>query len=104
MDATRPRPDVELAQCIRVELRYTGENPTDWMESYEVYSFYDAGAVWSSNAERASLASAGVGLRGSYVYGLYSDIQLAKPLTQPVDTTGNEDVRLLFSVGMTLSD
>lgn len=87
-----------------VELRYTGENPTDWMDSYEFYSFYDAGAVWSSNAERASLASAGVGVRNTYAYGIYSDIQLAKPLTRPVDTTGNEDMRFLFSLGMTLSD
>jgi hypothetical protein len=53
---------------------------------------------------RVLISELGCACGDPYVYGLYSGIQLAKPLTRPVDTTGNEDVRLLFSVGMTLSD
>lgn len=87
-----------------MELRYTGQEPTDWIDSYDLYGFYDAGASWNSGAERDFLSSAGIGIRGQFAHDIYADFQIAKPLSRIVSTEDNKDVRYLFSIGASLSD
>ena len=82
-----------------VELRYTGENPTDWLDSYDLYAFYDGGVVWDAGVERQVITSAGGGLRATFALGFYGDVQVAKPLNHEVSTESDKDLRVLFSLG-----
>lgn len=67
-------------------------NGLPWLDIYQLYGFYDAGAVWeTSNTSydgRASLASAGGGLRLTFPNKLYAGIEVAKPLTRNVEAIG----------------
>ena len=82
-----------------VELRYTGKKPAYWIESYDVYAFYDGGFVWNEGVGRQTLTSAGLGLRSTFAKGIYADFQVAKPLNHEVSTEGDKDLRILFAVG-----
>lgn len=82
-----------------VELRFTGKKPADWIESYDVYAFYDGGFVWNEGVGRQALTSAGLGLRSTFAKGIYADIQVAKPLNHEVSTEGDKDLRILFAIG-----
>jgi hemolysin activation/secretion protein len=82
-----------------LELRYTGKQPVSWIESYDVYAFYDGGLVWNDGADRQVLSSAGGGLRSTFAKGVYADLQVAKPLNHEVSTEGDKDLRVLFAVG-----
>lgn len=82
-----------------VEFRYTGKKPADWIESYDLYAFYDAGFVWNEGVGRQALTSAGLGLRSTFAKGFYADIQVAKPLNHEVSTEADKDLRILFAVG-----
>ncbi len=82
-----------------LELRYTGKNPADWIDSFDVYAFYDGGFVWNEGAGRQALTSAGMGVRGSFAKGFYADMQVAKPLNHEVSTEADKDLRVLFSLG-----
>ncbi|PIW28792.1 MAG: hypothetical protein COW30_06625 [Rhodospirillales bacterium CG15_BIG_FIL_POST_REV_8_21_14_020_66_15] len=82
-----------------VELRYTGRKPAAWVETYDLYAFYDGGAVWNDGADRQILTSAGAGVRATFAGGIYGDLQIAKPLNHAVSTEGDKDLRILFSVG-----
>jgi hemolysin activation/secretion protein len=69
----------------------------------EFYAFYDIGQVWNidaplGTAQRASLASAGGGVRFSLTEHFFFDLELAKPLTRPIASRGNKDIRPLFNV------
>ncbi len=70
--------------------------------SYQLYAFYDLGAVWNENASddlgRQSLASAGGGLRLGLPGGVEASLELAKPLTRDVDTRDDRSLRVFFSI------
>jgi hemolysin activation/secretion protein len=82
-----------------VELRYTGKKPADWIESFDLYGFYDGGIAWNDGARRQVLTSAGAGLRGTFAKGFYADLQVAKPLNHEVSTEADKDLRILFAIG-----
>lgn len=82
-----------------VELRYSGADPVPWIKTYDLYAFYDLGAVWTEGSERDSLASGGVGARGTFTHDIYVDAQLAQPLTRNVATEGNDEIRFMLSLG-----
>lgn len=85
-----------------IELRYGGKNPLPWIENYEFYGFYDGGAVWNDGAEREALTSAGIGARVTWKKQLYTEVQVAKPLNRVVATEGDDDLRVLFAVNLSL--
>jgi hemolysin activation/secretion protein len=63
------------------------------------YGFYDVGAVYRRAvlgipSQRASLASAGVGLRARYRASLYGYVEVAKPLTLTPLLEGDKDARV----------
>lgn len=86
-----------------VELRYSGPVPHDFVKSYQLYGYYDAGKVWNERpavTENSddSLASAGVGVRFNVDYDVSGYVEFDKPLTRPVNAEGDEDSRLFFSL------
>jgi hemolysin activation/secretion protein len=87
------------------ELRYGDSTRWPWLSEYQVYGFYDIGAVWNETpgggTTRDSLASAGAGLRLFLTSRLRASFEAAKPLTRMVQTTDDEDWRFFFSAGVT---
>jgi hemolysin activation/secretion protein len=67
------------------------------------YGFYDLGAVYRRTTlpgqpHRASLASAGIGLRARYRASLYGYVEVAKPLTLTPALEGDKDARVYVGV------
>lgn len=78
-----------------------------FMDSYQLYGFYDIGRVWNTDAttnsqKRDSLAAVGGGIRFDLKYDLNADLAVAFPLTRPVQTqSGNDherDTKFYFSL------
>ena len=68
-----------------VELQFNQAPGLSFLQSYQVYAFYDFGVVWNSDTNtpsQASLASAGVGVRTNLTDWLSVDLEVAKPLTR----------------------
>ncbi len=69
--------------------------------AYQVYAFYDLGSVWNEDpgaSGRASLASAGIGLRTNLTRNVAAEFELAKPLTRSVGSRNDDGVRAFFQV------
>jgi hemolysin activation/secretion protein len=86
-----------------VELRYGSSLDTPFLNSYELYGFYDLGKAWNidpvvGETEAESLASAGLGTRFNLPYDLSGYAEISKPLTKPVDAEQDEDSRFFFSL------
>ncbi|MBN2358522.1 MAG: ShlB/FhaC/HecB family hemolysin secretion/activation protein [Deltaproteobacteria bacterium] len=85
------------------ELRY-GKllNDDPWLDSFQLYGFYDWGAVWNENADddfaMQTLASAGVGLRLGLLERFSLDLQVARPLTRVPFETDSKTARIFFSL------
>lgn len=67
-----------------VELQYDPPLPVPLLESYQFYGFWDLGAVWGRGFTRASMASAGGGLRFSLPRDIGGAIEVAQPMTRAV--------------------
>ncbi len=85
-----------------VELRH-GRNPgITYLDFYQVYGFYDFGAVWNDNAApgfaSSTLSSAGAGLRLTLPTSVYVTFEAARPLNRAPFTQGDKDWRGFFSV------
>ncbi|WP_165741841.1 ShlB/FhaC/HecB family hemolysin secretion/activation protein [Candidatus Thiosymbion oneisti] len=70
-----------------LELQYTRSSPWSFLERYQLFGFYDFGAVRQKSnhllpSSESSLASSGVGLRTWLTRGLSLELQVAKPLTR----------------------
>ena len=87
------------------ELRFGDATKWPWLREYQVYGFYDVGAVWNDTPDggsaRDSLTSAGGGLRLMLTNHLRATFEAAKPLTRTVQTTDDKDWRFFFSAGVT---
>jgi len=86
-----------------VEGRYDLPFFSDVFGRPQLYGFWDAGEVWNRAAppgtlSQASLASAGGGVRFTFLRHFDVDFELAKPLTRAIASRGNKDVRPLFNV------
>lgn len=83
--------------AMKLELRYTGSLPTQFVSSYTGYGFYDIGKVYQRSpgglASSESAASAGLGLRMSLGQNVSGFIEVARPLTHDVSAEGNRDTR-----------
>jgi len=87
-----------------LELRYGDPEAGGVIGGYQVYGFYDLGAVWNRNTEagmhRDSLASLGGGVRLDITRGIQAAFEVAQPLTRAVESTGDTGMRVFFSLGM----
>jgi len=87
----------------KVELQWSNPFQASLFDSYQVFGFYDAGRVWNKDATTAdakidSLASTGVGMRGTFLYGTNLEAFWALPLTQDVGSRGGETPRVSVKV------
>jgi hemolysin activation/secretion protein len=87
----------------KVELRYTLPWRDEVLLSSQLFTFYDIGTVWNQDPvagepPRASLASAGVGLRFDLARGISGSAEVDLPLTRSVAVRGDKDPRLFFSL------
>lgn len=86
---------------LTAELQYTETPPFTFWDKIQGYGYYDLGVVWNRDGdaeERASLASAGLGIRNQFLNNLFADLEIAFPLTREVGTRGDRDPRFFFQV------
>jgi hemolysin activation/secretion protein len=85
-----------------LELRYGRFVESRFLRSYQLYAFYDVGAVWnqdvSDGTQRQSLASAGAGIRLALPQDFAASLEIAKALTRRVAAEGDKPVRVFVSV------
>jgi hemolysin activation/secretion protein len=82
------------------ELRYGGETTWQWLSEYQVYGFYDVGAVWNRIGDDLTmdhLSSAGAGLRLRVKDYFRAGFEAGKPLDLRSATTNDRDWRFFFS-------
>ena len=83
-----------------VELQYNNAPGLSFLNSYQVYAFYDFGVVWNTDpnvAGEESLASAGVGVRTNLTNWLSADFEVAQPLTRQLENRAdNKDSERYF--------
>lgn len=81
-----------------LEVQYGRKTTYHWLKSWQIYAFYDGGAVWNRGGGRQSLTSAGAGLRLSLPQNITAGFELAKPLTYRAPDNSNRIPRVRFSV------
>jgi len=85
-----------------LELRFGRSPQQPWLRSYQIYGFYDLGAVWNMGVSDAtrhqSLASAGGGFRLFLPHDVVATLEIARPLTRIVAAEGGKPVRVLASL------
>lgn len=88
--------------AARIELRYGRYVGMQYFDAYQLYSYYDLGAVWqeesaiTTSSDRESLASAGVGMRFNLTDTVSGDTQVGFPLTRDVATNDNQSPNVFF--------
>jgi hemolysin activation/secretion protein len=87
----------------KVELRYGYEVAKPWLDSFQLYGYYDIGTVWLNEIapgtrDEFSLASVGTGVRTNFTSNLYGYVEVGFPLTRAVASENNHDPRVFFSV------
>jgi hemolysin activation/secretion protein len=85
------------------ELRYGEPVATDWLYSYQAYTFVDYGKINNKTpvfgeTSSDSLTSAGFGLRANLARQFSGYIELDKPLNKKVTSENDHGSRLFFSV------
>lgn len=75
----------------------------NFVESYQVYGFYDIGRVWNEDAttssqKRDSLASIGAGFRFDLPYDVDAGVAIAVPLTREVSTQDGRGPKYYFNL------
>ena len=100
-DSSEVSGDSGIAGKVEVAFNNAVEKP--FLNNYQVYSFYDVGAVWNRDEpatadERQSGASVGVGTRLNFNESVRGDAFVAKPLTRSVSSRGDngDDLRFKF--------
>lgn len=90
----------------RTELQFSGQDDIPYVPAYQLYGFYDVGAVWTRSpaagqGKRESLASTGVGARFNTDADVSGGVELSLPLTQRVAANGGEghSPRVFFNLG-----
>jgi hemolysin activation/secretion protein len=87
----------------KLELQWNTPEPVSFIDGYQVYGFYDIGAVWNQDASdpslaKRSLASTGAGLRVNLTPLYEADLSVAVPLTRDVEFDGDKAPRFYLSV------
>ena len=81
-----------------VELRSGHGIGATYLESFELFAFYDMGAIWridkdrNIGGKRDTAASAGFGVRVNFLPTLFASIEIAKPLTK-APTASRDDFK-----------
>ncbi len=85
--------------AARAELRFSQALERQYFSSYQIYTFYDIGRVWTKDTTdgQDSLASAGLGARANFTPWLSGTAELGVPLTRDVAAEGDDDPRVFFN-------
>ena len=84
-----------------VEMRYGLRPKTDILDFFQLYGFYDHGAIWNDNAPgigAVTLNSAGGGIRLTFPHSFYATAEAARPINRVPYTQDDRDWRGFFSV------
>jgi hemolysin activation/secretion protein len=90
----------------KMELQYGGEGGMLPVDKWQLYGFYDAGAIWNKDpaegeSARHILASMGGGVRLTFSPSVSGYIEVAKPVIDRVHSVGEEngkDLRFFFGI------
>lgn len=87
----------------KLELRYGKAVGYRYLDSFQLYSYYDIGSVFTragaaSTPKEQSLASVGAGVRANLNDNFYGYLEAGWPLTHVISSENNRDPRLFFSV------
>jgi len=89
-----------------IELRYGRKPDLSFLDFYQLYGFYDFGAVWNENVPPAfrelTLQSAGGGMRLTLPASLHLNFEAARPINRVPFTQNDKDWRGFFSVSKEL--
>lgn len=93
----------DKALAGKVELRYGQPVNEKWLDSYQLYGYYDVGSVYLNDSaagtnNKFSLASLGTGIRVNFTANLYGYLELGVPLTRNIASENNKDPRVFFSL------
>jgi len=86
-----------------LELRYDGQ-PVAFIQGWQPYVFYDIGKAWEKDggpgvgSTSKSLASAGGGVRLNFFDHFSGYVQVTKPLTLDINSTGNKEAQFDFLI------
>ena len=83
----------------KIEVQWTSPQGGGFLSQHQYFAQYDYGATWfRSSAEDSTLSSLAAGVRFSMKGGYFASLEVAKPLTRPVDAMGldGNDPRLFF--------
>lgn len=87
----------------KIELQWTEPYEISFLESYQLFGFYDVGKVWNQDATTSSqkidsIASTGFGVRMDLPMDINAGALLAFPLTRAPQTEDEDKARLLFTL------
>lgn len=87
----------------KVELQWDNPVRWDWVQTYEVYGFFDAGRIWNKDAtssatKRDTITSSGFGVRANFQENTEAGLAVAFPLNRDVDTQNDQDPRLYLNL------
>ncbi len=87
----------------KVEAQWTEPYDLSMLDTYQLYSFYDAGRVWNDDATTNSLkketvTSAGVGIRADFNEMTTAGLMMAFPLNNTPNTQNDRDPRFYVNV------
>lgn len=87
----------------KIELQWN--DPIQWsaVDTYQVFTFFDAGRVWNKDAttsseKRNTATSTGLGIRTEFMDDINADFAVAFPLNRDVETQRDDDARFYFSL------
>jgi hemolysin activation/secretion protein len=88
-----------------VELQYGNATDYSFLESYQVYTFWDFGKVYNQETpgvdDNVSLSSAGGGIRVNFIPELSGNFEVARQLTRVSDSSTDDDKDTRFLFGLT---
>jgi hemolysin activation/secretion protein len=92
----------EQGLATRAELQATFHPDEPWLQSWQLFGFYDYGMVWNKDRDpletnqAQTLSSAGYGARLNFTDSFSGEFMVAKPMTHRTASTGTKDPSFLF--------
>ncbi len=87
----------------KLEVQWNTPQPIRFLETYQLFGFFDAGHVWNDDAavvtqEQETATSTGFGVRATFPSQVKADFAVALPLDRDVQTQRDQDPRFYFNL------